>query len=243
MMSTVLGFASIVIFSLIYLIDFKVLQRANAEKLSSFAAGVGTVYVFIHMLPQLAHGQHVLESVFPDFHFFGSRFAIYLIALTGFVIFYMFERILAYTEQLPTEDYSNPHELYYYWTNVIFISLYSVLIGYVVGSNDLNNISYQLVYLVAYTLHFITIKWGIYHIYPKKYFEHARFPIAFGLFVGYFIAVFFNISEVVLVIVEALLTGAMILNVFKHELPNEEDSKGRSFIFGLLVSTFLFLLI
>ncbi|HLR88732.1 MAG TPA: hypothetical protein VK042_03305 [Atopostipes sp.] len=243
MISVTLGFASIVIFSLVYLIDFKVLHKANAAKLSSFAAGVGTVYVFIHMLPQLAHGQHVLESVFPDFHFFGSRFAIYLIALTGFVFFYMFERILSYTEQLPTEDYSTRYELYYYWTNVIFISLYSVLIGYVVGSYDLNNISYQLVYLLAYVLHFITIKWGLYHIFPEKYFKHARYPIALGLFIGYFIAYFFNISDVVLVIVEALLTGAMILNVFKHELPNEEDSKSRSFIFGLLVSTLLFMLI
>src|SRR5699024_2382698 len=142
---------------------------------------------FIHMLTQLAHGEHVLDFVFLDFHFFGSRFAIYLIALTGFVFFYIFDSFLFYIELLLTVDYSTRYELYYYYTNVIFISLYSVLIGYVVGSYDLNNISYQLVYLLAYVLHFITIKWGLYHIFPEKYFNHARYPIALGLFIGYFI--------------------------------------------------------
>lgn len=243
MVSVTLGFASIIIFSLVYLVDFKVLRKLNAAKLSSFAAGVGTVYVFIHMLPQLAHGQELLKAQFHEYHFFGSQFAIYLVALTGFVFFYMFERILAYTAKLPTEEYTSSYELYYYWTNVIFISLYSALIGYVVGSYNLNDISYQLIYLLAYVLHFITIKWGIYHIYPKKYDEQARYPIALGLFVGYFIAFFFNISDVVLALIEAFLTGAMILNVFKHELPNEEDSKSRSFIIGILLSTFLFMMI
>lgn len=243
MVSLTLGFTSVVVFSLVYFIDFKVLHRLNAAKLSSFAAGVGTVYVFIHMLPQLAHGQFLLESSFPKIHFFGSQFTIYLLALAGFVFFYMFERILSYTAKLPTEEYSTQYEQYFYWTNVLFISLYSVLIGYVVGSYNLNNISYQIVYLLAYVLHFVTIKWGIYHIFPEKYNKQARYPIALGLFLGYFIAYVFNISDVVLAIIEAILTGAMILNVFKHELPNEKDSKSRAFIMGILISLMLFMMI
>ena len=43
--------------------------------------------------------------------------------------------------------------------------------------------------------------------------------------------------------IEAVLTGAMILNVFKHELPNEEDSKSRAFIVGILLSALLFIMI
>lgn len=243
MVSLTLGFTSVVIFSLVYFIDFKILHRLNAAKLSSFAAGVGTVYVFIHMLPQLGHGQALMEATYPNFVFFGSQFTIYLLALIGFVFFYMFERILSYTAKLPTEEYSTQYEQYYYWTNVLFISLYSVLIGYVVGSYNLNNISYQIIYLIAYVLHFITIKWGLYHIFPEKYEKQAKYPIALGLFLGYFIAYFFNISDIVLAMIEAVLTGAMILNVFKHELPNEEDSKSRAFIVGILLSTLLFIMI
>ncbi len=243
MVSLALGFVSVVMFSMVYLVNFRVLRQLNAAKLTSFAAGVGTVYVFIHMLPQLAHGQHVLQHAFSATSFFGHKYAIYLVALTGFVFFYMFERILSHTTELPTESYTTNYELYYYWTNILFVSLYSILIGYVVGSYNLNDISYQLIYLFAYLLHFITIKWGVYHIFPEKYDKQARYPIALGLFIGYFIAYFFNISDVILVLIEAFLTGAMILNVFKHELPNEEDSRSESFIAGIIISTFLFILL
>ena len=148
MVSLTLGFTSIVIFSLVYLVDFNILKKLDARKLTSFAAGVGTVYVFIHMLPQLAHGQHVLAETLTLPLFLSHKYAIYLVALTGFVFFYMFERVLSYTTKLPTEDYTTRHELYFYWTNILFISLYSMLIGYVVGSYNLNDISYQIIFYV-----------------------------------------------------------------------------------------------
>lgn len=241
MQSIILGFVSIAIFSMVYFVDFKFLDRVNDANLTSFAAGVGAVYVFIHMLPQLAHGQVVIENVLQNTQFFGSQFMIYVIALAGFIFFYFFDRILLYTDRLPTAEYREMWERSIYWTNVIFITSYNMLIGYVVGSYNLNNVSYQLMYLIAYVLHFITLKWGIYHISPDLYRKKARYPIALGLFLGYFIAFTFDISELVFVIIEAFVTGAMILSVFKHELPNEQDSKGRSFIAGIALSLILFM--
>ena len=188
MISTVLGFLSIIIFAIVFYYDFKILNRINEANFVSFAAGVGSVYVFIHMLPQLSHGQHLLEEAFPTIHFTGSQYTIYLIALTGFLFFYMFDTFLTHTRRLPTDEYSTSSELAFYWTNVIFISLYNMLIGY-------------------------------------------------------FIGFFFPVSGLVLSITEALLTGAMILSVFKHELPNEQDSKMKAFTIGILSSILLFMLL
>lgn len=241
MQSIVLGFVSIAIFSMVYFVDFQILHRVNDAKLTSFAAGVGAVYVFIHMLPQLAHGQMIIEEAIEYKEFFGSHFLIYVIALVGFIFFYSFEKVLIFTDRLPTQEYKQMWERSFYWTNVIFITLYNTLIGYVVGSYNLDNITYQIIYLIAYVLHFITLKWGIYHIYPDLYKRKARYPIAFGLFLGYFVAFVFDISELVFVIIEAFVTGAMILSVFKHELPNEQDSRGRAFIAGIALSLVLFL--
>lgn len=50
-----------------------------------------------------------------------------------------------------------------------------------------------------------------------------------------------TLPEYLFSIIEALITGTMILNVFKHELPIEENSKGKAFIVGILSSSFLFI--
>lgn len=243
MISTLLGFLSIIVFSIVYYFDFTILNRIKEADFASFAAGVGSVYVFIHMLPQLAHGQHLLEVAFPTIQFVGSQYTIYLIALAGFLFFYMFDTFLAHTRRLPTDEYSTNSELAFYWTNVIFISLYNMLIGYFVGSYNVENVSYRIIYLIAYVIHFITIKHGIYHVFPKKYERQGKYPIIVGLFVGYFIGHYFPVSALVLSINEALLTGAMILTVFKHELPNEQDSKMKAFTVGTLSSILLFMLL
>ena len=241
--STILGFISIIIFSLVYFLDFKLLHRIDEAILNSFAAGVGVVYIFIHMLPQLAHGQPILEKSFNNFFLLGSNFAIYIIALTGFIFFYLFDQALVYTDQLPTKKYDKKIERSIYWANVFFVFTYNMLIGYVVGSYNLNSMAYQFVFLIAYLIHFIALKWGIYHVSPDLYNDKARYPIVLGLFIGYFLALLFSISENVFVIIEAFITGAMILMVFKHELPNEQDSKNRAFILGILLSLFLFMLL
>lgn len=243
MIATLLGFLSIVVFSMVYYYDFQFLHRFKEADFASFSAGVGSVYVFIHMLPQLSHGQHLLEEAFPSIHFIGSQYTIYLIALAGFLFFYMFDTFLTHTRRLPTDEYSTSSELAFYWTNVIFITLYNMLIGYFVGSYNTDNISYRIIYLIAYVIHFLTIKHGIYHVFPRKYDEKGRYPIMVGLFIGYFIGHFFPVSALILAINEALLTGAMILTVFKHELPNEQDSKMKAFTVGILASILLFMLL
>lgn len=80
-------------------------------------------------------------------------------------------------------------------------------------------------------------------MFRPPYITTARYPIVLGLFFGYFIAFVFNISENVFIIIEALITGAMILMVFKHELPNERDSRNTAFLIGIAISLFLFILL
>ena len=241
MTSTILGFISILIFSMVYFLDLNVLYKIDEAILNSFAAGIGVVYIFIHMLPQLAYGQKILLESYGLESLLGNRLAIYIIALIGFIFFYLFDQILVYTDQLPTKKYEKTMERSIYWANVFFVVAYNAMIGYVVGSYNLNSISYQLIFLVAYFVHFVALKWGIYHVSPDLYNDRARYPIVLGLFLGYFIALFFNISESIFIIIEALITGAMILMVFKHELPNEQDSRNTAFIVGIILSLLLFI--
>lgn len=241
--STILGFLSILIFSAVYFIDSDLLHKVDEAILNSFAAGVGVVYIFIHMLPQLSYGQNILMLSYQDINLFGNSFAIYIIALAGFIFFYFFDQILVYTDQLPTKRYEKTMERSIYWANVLFVVVYNMMIGYVVGSYNLNSMNYQLIFLVAYFIHFIALKWGIYHVSPDLYNKRARYPIVLGLFIGYFTAFLFNISENIFILIEAFITGSMILLVFKHELPNEQDSKNIAFLAGIILSLFLFLLL
>lgn len=244
MLSSFFGFLSIVIFSSVYYVDFKWIHRIKEQYLTSFSAGIGVVYVFIYMLPHLSKGQHLIATHFQHHALIGGQYSMYLIALIGFIFFYVFDTFLTHTQRLPTDDYDTRSDLAFYWTSVIFVCLYSLLIGYVVGSYASNDLSYQFKYLVAYVVHFLAIKYGIYHIFPEKYDKIARYPIIASLFIGYFIALFANFVPLTLAItetmIEAFLTGAMILTVFKHELPNERDSKTWAFSVGILLSLALF---
>lgn len=238
MQTTLLSFLSIMIFSLVYLVDSKLHHFIDDKTLSSFAAGFGVVYIFIRMLPQLAHGQLVLEKNLENIEFSGSSYIIYIIALAGF---YFLDQTLIHTDQIPAKAYDKKKERQIYLPNVLFLSIYNMLIGYVVGSYSLNNTSYQLIFLIAYYIHFIALKWGIYRLSPRLYKEKARYIIVSGLFLGYFTALLFNISEHVFIIIEAFITGCMILIVFKYELSTGQNIKKSSFVLGFLLSLLLFI--
>lgn len=244
MLSTFFSFFTIVIFGGVYYSDFKYIHRIKEQYSFSFSSGIGVVYVFIYMLPHLAKGQHLMATHFQNHPLLGGPYAMYIVALIGFIFFYVFDTFLTHTRRLPTDDYDTRSELAFYWTSVMFVCLYSLLIGYVVGSYASNDLTYQFKYLIAYVIHFLAIKYGIYHIFPEKYDKVARYPIVASLFLGYFIASFADILPITLAIsettIEAFLTGAMILTVFKHELPNEKDSKTWAFSIGILVSLALF---
>jgi hypothetical protein len=242
MISDLLGLISIIVFSIVYYADFSFFHHLNGRRFTSFAAGVGTVYVFIHMLPQLSHGQHVLEVEFAG-DLLLNRFSIYIFALAGFIFFYLLDRILWGTARMTSNVTQSKQEIFLFWGNIIFLALYNMLIGYVVGQYQMGGIGYRIIYMFAYILHFLTLRWGVYHIYPRRYFTTARYPLVVGLVFGYIVGYFTGIPEEVFVMFESFLTGAMILSVFKHELPNEEDNNSLAFIAGIVISFFLFIVL
>lgn len=242
MVSDVLGLISILVLGITYFADFSFFHHLNGRNFTSFAAGVGTVYVFIHMLPQLSHGQHILEIKFAG-DLLLNQYSIYIFALAGFVFFYLFDRVLWNTARMTSNVAQSKQEIFLFWGNIIFLALYNMLIGYIIGHYEIGNIGYRLVYLFAYVLHFLTLRWGVYHIYPKRYFTTARYPLIIGLAIGYVIGYFTTIPEYIFVLFESFLTGAMVLSVFKHELPNEEDNSSLAFIAGIVLSFLLFIIV
>ena len=74
------------------------LHQLPRSRWLSAAGGVAVAYVFVHLLPELADGQRVME----DSGFHPLRYLehhAYLLALVGLVCFYGLERLIKQTEK------------------------------------------------------------------------------------------------------------------------------------------------
>lgn len=242
-MSTFVSIFTVLIFALIYYLNFEFLYKFNQKKLTSFVAGFGIVYVIIYMLPQLAHGHHLLDLQFPQSFILGNNSFIYLVTLFGSIFFYLFDLILSLTEEYRDQNIEKQNMTYNYWMHIVFFALYNLLIGFVVGSDILDTSFQQFIYLIAYIIHFVAIRWGVYNLNPIKYNFLIRYIFIGSLFFGYLSAFIFNIPEYVLYVFESFMTGGMLLLVFNHEIPIKKDSDRLSLVMGVIVATVLFMIL
>ncbi|WP_218836350.1 ZIP family metal transporter [Halorarum salinum] len=74
--------------------NLRVLDRVPRSRWLSFASGVSVAYAFVHLLPELEEGVEAVEGsgLFPAA--LAGRH-VYLVALTGFTLFYGLERLVA----------------------------------------------------------------------------------------------------------------------------------------------------
>lgn len=207
----------------------------------SFAGGTSAAYVFIHLLPELERYQAELRSAA------GGRLAYldhhaYLIALTGLAVFYGIERS---TKQSRKEsraasgrDVSSPKM---FWISIFAFGLYNALIGYLLVSEGERSMDSLLFFTVAIALHFIVNDYGLHAHHKHLYARYGRWLLA-GVFVAGAIAgESVEIKPAALALMVSFLSGGIVLNVLKEELPDERESRFSAFALGAAAYTGLLL--
>lgn len=197
----------------------------------SAAGGIAVAYVFIHLLPELAHGQRVIEESELDWLTYLEEHA-YLLALAGLLAFYGLEQLIKVHKRHlsdPTESHAD-----IFWLHIGSFAVYNGLIGYLLVKGWEAGVNTLIWYTIAMGLHFLVNDFGLQSDHRRLFGNAGRWILAVAPLAGWTLGMLTEISELALSALTAVIAGGVILNVLKEELPEERESRFSAFLLGAL---------
>lgn len=219
------------------------LEKLNAEFMMSFAAGVGVSYAIIHLLPQLAYSQSVLVSEFDWDSGIYYTHAIYAIVLLGLVVSYIMYKLDERNFSIVEKRDLTSAEIAYFWSDISFYAVYNIMIGYLVIANTFSGHFHIATYFLAFGLHFLMNDWSLSHHHGEMYFKRGRFVLSLSIVVGAVLSLLIQLPYYLVLSIEAFITGAMLMNIIKFELPDGDHGSIKSFLVGTICSSILFIFV
>ncbi|WP_046175858.1 hypothetical protein [Domibacillus indicus] len=227
-----IGFA-VIHFSAKYM---KFIKRVPRSRFFSFAGGAAVSYVFVHLLPELHTHQEVLEKTKSNLLQFIENHA-YFVALLGISFFYGLENaVTRKTKERRTHAGSG-----IFWIHIGVFFFYNMLIGYLLIQEKFNHAREMVFYFLALSVHFLTIDQSMRETHQQTYDKYGRWILAVAVLIGWGVGLFTQLQEMLVSALVAFLSGALILNVLKEELPEERDSSFAAFAAGTAAYSILLL--
>lgn len=230
---TFYSFVSICVLASIHLFADKIdcFSFLSKARFLSAGGGIALSYVFIDLLPKLSKSDHIVKTAFAEsFPYFERH--VYIMALLGFLLFYIVDR----AQKTHHSDDS-------FWLSISTYSFFNFLMGYaIVDPNDIESQPLSL-FTFAMSLHYFTNDYSLSLAHGSLYKRFGRWVIASFLFIGWITGYFFTLSETAVAILSAFIGGGVIMNVIRHELPEENPNNIGSFITSSILYMFILLLI
>lgn len=211
----------------------------NGRGFASFAGGTAVAYVFLHMLPDLVEYNEPIGKFLIRIQWLTpfTELMIYIVGLLGFLIYYGLE--------LVAERYAHAekkHKLVYSLHLTMF-GLYNFLITYTMSLRALTSITATALFTFAMALHFVLTDQKFSRLYRSKFNHAGHFFLICALILGWVCSVVFDPVNVVSVaFMLAFLSGSVLLNVFREELPDAGLANYCWFTIGSLVVSLALLL-
>lgn len=210
-------------------------RRSIAQNgVRSAGGGIAIAFVFVYLLPRLATGQEAVGEARP----FGGLIQnhVYLAALAGFVLFFGLEQVAR--RSAAREDSGQDPSVF--WAHVAAFAAYNLLIGYLLVHHEGGAVDLAL-YAVALGLHLLGVDYGLRRHFQEQYHDIGRWLLAATLLAGWGIGQLTAASPLVEHVLFAFLSGGLVLNVVKEELPADRESRFLPFLVGVVVYTPLLL--
>ncbi|MFV8830068.1 hypothetical protein [Alkalihalobacterium sp. APHAB7] len=220
----------VVFFITIHLLANKIIPSEQFKRLRwlSFSGGLAVSYVFVYVLPSLHQEQQKLKDYSSTLT---MESELYVIGLLGLLLFYSLEKSLSYAQLKGSAEKNTV-----FWLQVGFYTLYNMLISYTVVASNVQGIQAAF-YGAAIGLHYIAVANDLSLENPDQYNKVGKFVLAFGILTGWGLAIWVTVSSVVQAFIYAFISGAMILNVLKNELPKERNAHFLSFSMAIVSYT------
>jgi hypothetical protein len=232
----VFTFIASLVFAGIHLLGRAIALRRTTRRnvWLSTAGGISIAYVFVHILPELAHHQHTFAPHTGPLSFLDtSERDVYLAALLGLVTFYGLELwARSSASRRATRDGVRRPSSRTFWLQLALYATFNVIIGYLLLDREETGILNLLTYAVAMAMHFVVADQGLREQFYPAYDSSGRWILALAPILGWAMGVYIDVPRPAVSALFAFLAGAIILNVLKHELPEERQSRFFAFALG-----------
>jgi zinc transporter ZupT len=195
--------------------------RWQASALSA-AAGVSIAYVFLDLMPELAKAQDLIGSLrnLP-----GLEINVFALALIGVTVAFWVEIAARKSRRGPGsagisgETGKGPYRL-----AIASFVIYNAAIGYTVARPGDEAITSLWLYALAIGLHFIVNDHALAEHHGSRYRTWGRWLLVAALLGGWVVGMVptLRIPPEMMALVLAYVAGGVILNVFRHELPDTD---------------------
>ncbi|MFP8951813.1 hypothetical protein ACLI4Z_02400 [Natrialbaceae archaeon A-arb3/5] len=213
--------------------EFSVSVGVSRHALLSATGGVSIVYAFLHLFPELDARQETVEGV----SFLGWTLAahhVYAVAFVGLALFYGLDRLAAVAR-----GHEFSHELRsftdapVFWVHIGGFAVYNAFIGYALiqGETGAEN---ALLFGVAMAVHVVGNDAALAQHHGEFYSRIGRHVLTAAVLLGALIGAVYTISDVPFAVLLGLLTGGIVYNAIKDELPQTEASRFWPFVVGSL---------
>lgn len=222
------------VFALIHLEvgRLEVLGHIPRNRWLSFAGGVAVAYVFLHILPELsAHQEEFTEAL--GLTAVTAESLIYAMALVGLGTFYGVERAVKLSrERSQKKGQGSQTEESLLALHIGSFAVFNLLIGYLLLHREEFGLWSLALYFVAIGLHFLTSDFGMRADHEEVYDRMGRWVIAAAVIGGWALGVITQVPQLVVGLLFAFVSGGIVLNVLKEELPEERKSRFLPFAGG-----------
>jgi len=224
---------SVIIFALVHLWADKT-RKLNAITHSRFLSaggGVAIAYVFVDLLPKLAKSDLIVRAALSGMFPYFERH-VYVMALVGFLLFFVVGR----SPTLLKEKGS-------FWLSLGSYALFNFLVGYAVVDKDNPEVRPLALFTFAMALHYFSNDFSLTEVHGNEYRRFGKWLLIASLFLGWLIGLWIMLSQTAVALVSAFIAGGVIMNVTRHELPEENPNSLGSFLLAALVYTIILLTI
>jgi zinc transporter ZupT len=231
---TVLAWIAVLALATLHILagNIKQLRKKPRSQWLSIGGGISVAYAILHLLPELEEHQKVLEeAVEPQFTFLESH--AHLIALFGLGTFYGIERA-AKQSRRKGEGLADEPPPSVFSLSIGAFAIYNALIGYLIMREPMRDTTTLMFFTLAMALHFLANDFALELHHRRSYTHIGRWILTAALVVGAVLGTAFALPEPLIAAMIAFLTGGIILNVLKEELPEDRESRFSAFALGAL---------
>lgn len=211
--------------------NLRFLDTIPRSRWLSLSGGVAVAYAIVHLLPELQANAPIIEKWGGNRSVVDER-SIYAVALLGLIGFYGLERSAQQRSSTASDGQAAGQRLF--WLHIASYGSYNGLIGYLLVQEDRNTVE-LLLYFVAIGLHFLVNDHGLQQHHQQRYRRIGRWLLSGAILIGCIAGLFTRFPPFVTAAVTALLSGGILLNTFKEELPAERESRFWAFALGAVL--------
>jgi len=223
-----------IVLATVHLVTAKLrfLEGKPRNQFLSAAGGVSVGFVFVHLLPEIAAAQEII-----DFEFVGERlmqYDVWLLALFGLLLFYGLDRLVRSHHAMGDNAHQDSNAEHHgaFWIHLGCFAIYNVITGMLIVDRLEDDSMGLWLFVVAMALHFVSTDFGLHKDYRKAWLSIGRWALMVALILGIGLGYALSASEFWLASLTAFLGGAIVLNVMREELPEDRQSRFPAFAMG-----------